>query len=254
MYAACVSIRPCTSKLADMSSILAAAQMIRDSPATCTPIIFWDWSINISRVLHRQENVRTTSLYLFGQDSWKIRPNVTLNYGLRWELNTPLTDIGHHVQTFRPGQTTTTYPCQISPYGEQLLGTTDCTSSFPTGLVVPGDKGIPAGLTQTYYKAFAPRIGIAYSPFANNKTSIHAGWGMFYNPIEQLVLEQFSAEPPFGGSTFCSTLSSTHLSWRRPVSRIQIRSTRRVVRSPVFSDLPRTASGLVHLPSNSFVR
>ena len=149
----------------------------------------------------QQENVRTTSLYFFGQDSWKIRPNVTLNYGLRWELNTPLTDIGHHVQTFRPGQTTMTYPCEISPYGEQLLGTTDCTSSFPTGLVVPGDKGIPAGLTQTYYKAFAPRIGIAYSPFGNNKTSIHAGWGMFYNPIEQLVLEQFSAEPPFGGST-----------------------------------------------------
>jgi len=34
------------------------------------------------------------------------------------------------------------------------------------------------------------------------KTSIRAGWGMFYNPVEQLVLEQFSAEPPFGGSTF----------------------------------------------------
>ena len=149
----------------------------------------------------QQENVRTTSVYLFGQDSWRIRPSLTLNYGLRWELNTPLTDIGHHVQTFRPGQATTTYPCELSTYGSSLLGTTDCTSAFPTGLVVPGDTGIPAGLTQTYYKAFAPRIGIAYSPWASGKTSIRAGWGMFYNPIEQLVLEQFSAEPPFGGST-----------------------------------------------------
>ena len=35
-----------------------------------------------------------------------------------------------------------------------------------------------------------------------SKTSISMGWGMFYNPIEQLVLEQFSAEPPFGGSNF----------------------------------------------------
>ncbi len=148
------------------------------------------------------ENVRTTSTYLFGQDSWKIRPNLTLNYGLRWELNTPLTDIGHHVQTFRPGQTTTTYPCQLSAYGSTLLGgSTDCTQVFPTGLVVPGDKGIPAGLTQTYYKSFAPRIGIAWSPGKSGKTSFRAGWGMFYNPIEQLVLEQFSAEPPFGGST-----------------------------------------------------
>jgi len=147
------------------------------------------------------ENVRSTAVYAFVQDSWKIRPNLTLNYGLRWEFNSPLTDIGHHVQTFRPGQQTTTYPCQISPYGASLIGTTDCTSVFPTGLVVPGDKGVPAGLTQTYYKAFAPRIGIAWSPGKSGKTSIRAGWGMFYNPIEQLVLEQFSAEPPFGGST-----------------------------------------------------
>src|SRR5205807_1765607 len=70
------------------------------------------------------------------------------------------------------------------------------------GLVVPGDAGITNALTQTYYKAFAPRIGISWSPGTSGKTSIKAGWGLFYNPIEQLVLEQFSAEPPFGGSTF----------------------------------------------------
>ena len=56
-------------------------------------------------------------------------------------------------------------------------------------------------MTQTYYKAFAPRIGIAWSPGNSGKTSIRAGWGLFYNPVEQLVLAQFGAEPPFGGST-----------------------------------------------------
>jgi hypothetical protein len=154
------------------------------------------------------ENVRATSFYTFAQDSWKIRPNLTLNYGVRWEFNSPLTDIGHHVQTFRPGQNTTVYPCQLSAYSVGYFANlgfpnADCnnTGVFPTGLVVPGDKGVPAGLTQTYYKAFAPRIGIAWSPGKSGKTSIRAGWGMFYNPIEQLVLEQFSAEPPFGGSS-----------------------------------------------------
>jgi Carboxypeptidase regulatory-like domain len=155
------------------------------------------------------ENVRSTGLYLFAQDSWKMRPNLTLNYGLRWELNTPIADISKHVQTFRPGQVSTVYPCQLGvsiPYWENSIGVSnpDCnnTGTVPTGLVVPGDKGVPNALTQTYYKAFAPRIGISYSPGTSGKTTFKAGWGLFYNPIEQLVLEQFSAEPPFGGSTF----------------------------------------------------
>src|SRR5262249_14113364 len=92
-----------------------------------------------------------------------------------------------------PGQNSSVFPCG-GP-------NTDCSSQSPTGLVVPGDPGVPTGMTQTYYKAFAPRIGIAWSP-DNGKTSFRSGWGLFYNPIEQLVLEQFGAEPPFGGSEF----------------------------------------------------
>ena len=117
------------------------------------------------------EYVRNTGLYLFAQDSWKIKPNLTLNYGLRWELNTPLADIAQHVQTFRPGQNSTVYPCG-GP-------NTDCTSQDAIGLVVPGDAGVPPGMTQTYYKAFAPRIGIAWSPGSSGKTSIRAGLGTF---------------------------------------------------------------------------
>ena len=162
----------------------------------------------------QRENVRSTGVYLFAQDSWKISPSLTMNYGLRWELDTPLTDVLHHVQTFRPGQNSTLYPCYLTGSEQTSFGVSDCNSAGvePTGLVVPGDKGVPGGMTQTYYKAFAPRIGLAYSPSfthgllgsifgANGKTSIRTGWGMFYNPMEQLVLEQFGAEPPFGGST-----------------------------------------------------
>jgi len=152
----------------------------------------------------QSEAIRSTSVYPFAQDSWKIRPNITLNYGLRWELDTPLTDISHHVQTFRPGQNTTVYPCTLTPAEQASFGQPTCLAAgvLPTGLVFPGDKGVPDALTQTYYKAFAPRIGLAYSPGSSGKTSIRAGWGLFYNPMEQLVMEQFGAEPPFGGSTF----------------------------------------------------
>jgi hypothetical protein len=165
----------------------------------------------------QDELVRSTAFYLFAQDSWKLKSNLTLNYGLRWELNTPMKDIGQKVQTYRPGQNSTIYPCALgtnNPYFDPNQPDGGCAENgfLPTGLVVPGDKGVPAGLTSTYYKAFAPRIGIAWSPDASGgllgglfggpgKTSIRAGFGIFYNPIEQLVLEQFSAEPPFGGSS-----------------------------------------------------
>jgi hypothetical protein len=165
----------------------------------------------------QEELVRSKAVYLFAQDSWKIKPNLTLNYGLRWELTTPLADVGKKVQTFRPGQLSTIYPCSL-PSSSPLFvagSITDCNSAgvTPLGLVVPGDKGVPNGLSDTYYKSFAPRIGLAWSPGAKDgflgklfggpgKTSIRAGFGLFYNPVEQLVLEQFSAEPPFGGSTF----------------------------------------------------
>jgi hypothetical protein len=172
----------------------------------------------------QNENVRSTALYLFAQDSWKIKPNLTLNYGLRWEMTTPLADIGQHVQTFRPGQVTTIYPCHLAASNPlvQTYGSADCSPTGPAaavnplGLVFPGDKGVPNSLTNTYYKSFAPRIGLAYSPSGDSgwkhalfgsagKSSIRMGWGIFYNPVEQLVLEQFSAEPPFGGSTFFSS-------------------------------------------------
>jgi hypothetical protein len=168
----------------------------------------------------QHELIRSTSVYAFAQDSWKIKPNVTLNYGVRWEMNTPLTDIGQKVQTFRPGENSAIYPCQLSAASianfQTNFGIADPTCAntgvTPTGLVVPGDKGVPAGLTNTYYKGFAPRLGLNWSPGwksgllgtltgGPSKTSISMGYGIFYNPIEQLVLEQFSAEPPFGGST-----------------------------------------------------
>src|SRR5271170_6255247 len=173
----------------------------------------------------QREDLRNTSLYLFAQDSYKLKSNLTLNYGLRWELNTPYIDTGNRLQTFRPGQATTQYPCWLSADNAAALGLTagDCgqettngnNAVFPLGLVFPGDTGVPRGLTSTYYKGFAPRIGLAWSPDATDgwlakltggpgKTSVRAGFGLFYNPIEQLVLEQFSAEPPFGGSAALS--------------------------------------------------
>jgi hypothetical protein len=136
--------------------------------------------------------LRSKQFGVYGQDTWRIRPSLTLNYGLRWELNTPYVDLNNQLNVYRfpagPGQ----------PAPQSVIFPT-----APPGLLFPGDPGVPRGLTQTYYKSFAPRIGLAYSPgwLGPNKLVIKSAYGIFYNPIEQYVLLEFNGEPPFGGST-----------------------------------------------------
>jgi hypothetical protein len=136
--------------------------------------------------------LRSKQVGVYGQDTWQIHRNLTLNYGMRWELNTPYVDQKNQLNVYRfpPG------PGQPAPQSHIF-------PTAPPGLLFPGDPGVPRGLTQTYYKSFAPRIGLAYSPdwLGPNKLVIRSAYGIFYNPIEQYVLLEFNGEPPFGGST-----------------------------------------------------
>ncbi len=165
-------------------------------------------------------DVRSMQFDLFAQDSWRIRQNLVLDYGLRWEWNTPQADAGKRVQTFRPGQATHIYPCVLSASDPltSSFGSSDCSptgaarSVFPLGLVVPGDPGVSAGLTRSYLRSFAPRLGLAWSPDWSSgrlsplsggpgRLSIRLGWGMFYDSNEELMYGGNSAaQPPFGGS------------------------------------------------------
>ncbi len=169
-------------------------------------------------------DARTTQFDLFAQDSWKLRPNLTVNYGLRWEFNTPYEDAGRRIQSFRPGQATTVFPCVLNASDPlaALAGSTDCSptgparSVFPLGLVVPGDRGVPSGLTNDYPYSFAPRLGLAWSPNRSGgflsritggpgRTSVRLGWGIFYDSVEEMMFgENLTAQPPFGGSTSLS--------------------------------------------------
>ncbi len=162
---------------------------------------------------------------MFAQDAWKLRTNLTLYYGLRWELNTPQADAGKRIQAFRPGQATSIYQCELNSSDTlaATFGSNDCSPTgpaaavFPLGLVLPGDKGVPAGLTNDYLKSLAPRVGLAWSPKwtgswlaklsgGPGKSSVRMGWGMFYDTNEELMLASFAAQPPFGGSTFVSNV------------------------------------------------
>ncbi len=109
---------------------------------------------------------RTRYFGVFGQDSWKARPNLTVNLGLRWDVARPWSDVFGRLTTPVPGLQSTKFP------------------DSPKGNVVPGDPGVPSTISPTRYNNFAPRIGIAWAPsggiWGENKTSIRAAYGIYY--------------------------------------------------------------------------
>jgi hypothetical protein len=125
------------------------------------------------------------------QDAYKVKSNLTLNLGLRWEVSMPWYDTQGKIETIVPGLQSTQFP------------------TAPKSWVVPGDPGIPSTLAPTRYKNFGPRLGLAYSPGFKEgvlgkvfggpgKSSIRASYGMYYTSIEDLNLFYEVGDAPFG--------------------------------------------------------
>ncbi len=128
----------------------------------------------------------------FAQDTWRIKPSLTLNYGLRWELMQYWSEKYNQNPTFVLGEQSKVYP------------------TAPVGLVYPTDPGVPTTLVPQKNR-FAPRVGLAYSPAKSGgllgkiiggpgKTSIRSGYGIFYSVIQGNTVAIDEPQPPYGTS------------------------------------------------------
>lgn len=137
-------------------------------------------------------NIRTKATSLFAQDEWKIRRNLTLTLGIRYEYNSPKLDTLGRTDGVIPGLQSTRFP------------------AAPLGLVFPGDKGAPRGLYFPDKNNFAPRIGFAWTPRDSSKTSVRGGFGVFYDVIngrdniDQNGAQPFASFSQFGFTTLPS--------------------------------------------------
>lgn len=116
---------------------------------------------------------------LYGQDQYRLRPNLSITAGLRWEPNYAPGVAGGRGAAFVPGQQSTLFP------------------NSPLGLVFPGDKGISKGLMPNTYGYWEPRVGVAWQPRSLPNTSFRAGFGLFTAPLQYSMYNHTADISPF---------------------------------------------------------
>lgn len=148
-----------------------------------------------------QDNNGTTNSYAFyAQDSWKTTQNLTLNFGLRYDYHPGLVASGGLAGNFDPSIPRSGQLIYPAGYAsalnvQELANVNACSSAgvdnpYATNGTVNGapctpvvtnvQAGLPEGLRKTPALRFQPRLGFAYRPFGNDRTSIRGGAG-YYN-------------------------------------------------------------------------
>ena len=118
---------------------------------------------------------------IFFQDDWRALPNLTLNLGIRYDIQTTPTNTLNMTMNFVPNKTST-----IAPNGYK-------------GVLFPGDPGVPRGAVDTRYDHISPRVGLAWTPYPNGRTVIHAAAGLFYGSVGGNLFTYPSNGEPFSG-------------------------------------------------------
>jgi Carboxypeptidase regulatory-like domain len=147
--------------------------------------------VNFTQASQQLLDSRDKYFGVYAQDSWRARPTLTINFGLRYEIMSPWYDTQNKLETVIAGEQSKAFP------------------TAPTGLVIPGDPGVPRTLAPIQYHNFAPRIGFAYSPDTTEgllgkvfggpgKASIRVGYGIFYSAVEDATGFVEVGDAPYG--------------------------------------------------------
>jgi hypothetical protein len=116
----------------------------------------------------------------YAQDSWKARPALTLNYGVRWDVLPAWREKYNQLLSLDPSEQSVVFP------------------TAPKGILFPGDPGVPATISPTKHTNFAPRVALAWSPGGAGHTAVRAGYGMYMSAFEGLSAGIMSGNPPYG--------------------------------------------------------
>lgn len=192
----------------DNTRLLTTINQIMGIPARLGQVFLGDLKSNSylpflsgNKVTLWDQGVRIKQYDFYLQDEWRLRPDLVINYGLRWEINMAPTEPGGRV-------------------------------FVPSGPVVYNPGLVSFQHADRWYQnnnldALGPRMGIAWSPFGNQKTVIRAGWGISFDPLSSFQVTAVSGKVPGitlqcnsvpGGSTTtgCQSVPDIRIAQRFP--------------------------------------
>jgi outer membrane receptor protein involved in Fe transport len=127
---------------------------------------------------------------LFAQDNYNVTKRLTLNLGLRYDLQLPFVDPHNQKLAFVPGKQSVVI------------------AAAPLGLLFPGDPGVSRGIIPASKTHFSPRLGFALDPLGDRKTAIRGGFGLYYDSVGENEWDQSADRQPFAARQIFNNVKS----------------------------------------------
>ena len=134
---------------------------------------------------------RSLWTHFYAQDDWRVTPTLSFNYGVRYEINSQMSDTQNRLSNIEVDRfvVASSDSGRINPLANPLL------PQIPVPVVTSQAAGYPNTLQKPAYGRVAPRLGLAWN--ATSKTVVRAGWGLFYNQAAYNIQTALTENLPF---------------------------------------------------------
>ncbi len=175
-------------------------------------------------------DLRQRNFEAYAQDEFRVRKNLTLYYGVRYSFFGSPYDEGGLLTNFVPELYNAAQAPLVTGAGNRVVG----TGNFCNGLIVNSQNyqtapngcapvSSPYGkyVVKAPKKNFAPRVGLAFDPFGNGKTSIRTGYGIYHEETLVGIFEQnLISNPPYQETTSLNQINLSQAFAANPLATL----------------------------------
>ena len=138
-----------------------------------------------------EENWKQNYIGLYIHDNFRLRSNLTVNAGLRWEPYYPAHDINKKGSSFDRAAFDAGVTSQVF-------------TNAPPGVFYCGDVQTPCSYVNNHLAQFSPRVGVVWDPRGKGRQTIRAGYGVFFDNAETFYYDRFADNSPYGAAILLS--------------------------------------------------